>query len=95
MKAVDNADSRDKLVSRYRKQHDELTATRVVTNAESPAPISDNRLAYSVTETAVLLGLSVRTVERLIGRKEIRVRRIGRRVLVPIQELGAWLNPKE
>jgi len=62
---------------------------------EHSAPFIENRVAVSVTETAVLLGVSVRTVERMIQRKELRVRRLGRRVLIPRQELGAWLNQKE
>jgi excisionase family DNA binding protein len=39
-------------------------------------------LLLSEQEAARLLGLSIRTLEHLISRKEIPVRRIGRRVLI-------------
>lgn len=40
-------------------------------------------LLLSKYEAARLLGLSVRSLEHLISRKEIPTRRIGRRVLIP------------
>jgi excisionase family DNA binding protein len=40
-------------------------------------------IALSKQEAAQMLGVSVRTVDRLIALKELRVRRLGRRVLVP------------
>jgi excisionase family DNA binding protein len=39
-------------------------------------------LLLSKQEAARLLGLSIRSLEHLISRKEIPVRRIGRRVLI-------------
>ena len=45
------------------------------------------KLLYSKKEAADLLGISLRTVDNLIGRKELAVRRVGRRVLVPFTEL--------
>jgi excisionase family DNA binding protein len=39
-------------------------------------------LLLSKQEAARLLGLSIRSLEHLISRKEILVRRIGRRVLI-------------
>jgi excisionase family DNA binding protein len=41
------------------------------------------KLLYSKKESAVLLGIGVRTIESLISRKELETRRIGRRRLVP------------
>jgi excisionase family DNA binding protein len=38
-------------------------------------------------ETAKTLRLSVRTIDSLIGRGEITVRRVGRRVLIPADEV--------
>jgi excisionase family DNA binding protein len=40
-------------------------------------------LALSKVEAAQMLGVSVRTVDRLIALKELPVRRLGRRVLIP------------
>jgi len=45
------------------------------------------KLLCSKKETADALGVSLRTVDNLIARKELAVRRLGRRVLVPIVEL--------
>jgi excisionase family DNA binding protein len=39
-------------------------------------------LALSKVEAAQMLGVSVRTVDRLIALKELPVRRLGRRVLI-------------
>lgn len=47
----------------------------------------EERLLVSRREAAVLLGLSVRTLDNLVLRGELRVRRIGRRVLVERREL--------
>jgi excisionase family DNA binding protein len=40
-------------------------------------------LAMSKLEAARMLGVSVRTVDRLIALKHLPVRRLGRRVLIP------------
>jgi excisionase family DNA binding protein len=40
-------------------------------------------VAVSKVEAAQMLGVSVRTVDRLIALKELPVRRLGRRVLIP------------
>lgn len=45
------------------------------------------KLLCSKKEAADALGVSLRTVDNLIGRKELGVRRVGRRVLVPVVEL--------
>ncbi len=45
------------------------------------------KLLFSKKEVARALGLSLRTIETLIARKELLVRRVGRRVLVPRTEL--------
>jgi len=44
-------------------------------------------LLHSKRESARLIGLSERTLHTLISTKQIRVRRVGRRVLVPHAEL--------
>jgi excisionase family DNA binding protein len=48
------------------------------------------KLLYSKKETADALGVSQRTVDNLIARKELAVRRVGRRVLVPLSELARF-----
>lgn len=53
-------------------------ATQDAPRRELPEPI-----AYTVNEAASAIGLSRRGLERLIGRGELRVVRIGRRVIVP------------
>ena len=40
-------------------------------------------LALSKLEAARMLGVSVRTIDRLIALKELPVRRLGRRVVIP------------
>jgi excisionase family DNA binding protein len=44
-------------------------------------------LLHSKRESARLIGLSERTLQTLISKKQIGVRRVGRRVLVPHAEL--------
>jgi excisionase family DNA binding protein len=45
--------------------------------------------AMTKQEAAEMLGVSLRTVDRLIALKELQVRRLGRRVLVPRSALEA------
>lgn len=40
-------------------------------------------IAMSKQEAAQMLGVSLRTLDRLIALKELQVRRLGRRVLIP------------
>lgn len=47
------------------------------------------RLLHSKKEVAQMLNVSLRTIDNLIAFKELAVRRIGRRVLIPH---GALLN---
>jgi excisionase family DNA binding protein len=53
------------------------------------------RLALSVKETAEALGLSKAFVERLIAIGELPSRKVGRRRLVPVAAIQAWLNEGE
>jgi excisionase family DNA binding protein len=45
------------------------------------------KLLFSQREAAGILGISVRTLQNLIGSKQIPVRRIGRRVLIHRKDL--------
>jgi excisionase family DNA binding protein len=49
-------------------------------------------LAISKLEAARILGVSLRTVDRLIALKQLAVRRLGRRVLVPRNSLQFLLR---
>jgi excisionase family DNA binding protein len=44
-------------------------------------------LLCSKKEAADALGVSLRTVDNLIGHRELAVRRVGRRVLIPAKEI--------
>jgi excisionase family DNA binding protein len=48
------------------------------------------KLQFSREEAATLLGISQRTLDRLIAEKELQVRRIGRRVLIPKDALVSF-----
>jgi excisionase family DNA binding protein len=49
-------------------------------------------LALSKPEAARMLGVSLRTVDRLIALKHLQVRRLGRRVLIPRNSLQSLLR---
>jgi len=49
-------------------------------------------LALSKLEAARMLGVSLRTVDRLIALKQLPVRRLGRRVLIPRNSLQSLLR---
>ncbi len=49
-------------------------------------------LAMSKVEAARMLGVSLRTVDRLIALKQLPVRRLGRRVLIPRNGLYTLLR---
>ena len=49
-------------------------------------------IALTKHEAAQMLGVSVRTIDRLIALKELQVRRLGRRVLIPRTALESLLH---
>jgi excisionase family DNA binding protein len=51
-----------------------------------------DKLAVSRFEAARVLSISLRTLDSLIARGELRGRRIGRRVLFPLEELQRFLK---
>jgi excisionase family DNA binding protein len=51
------------------------------------------KLLHSKVEAADLLNVSVRTIDNLIASKELSVRRIGRRVLIPRTVLLNFIKP--
>lgn len=64
------------------------TAPAAPVHPVMPAP----RLAFTLRETAVLLGISERSVRRLISRGLLRPCRALRRLLIPRQEIERFLN---
>ena len=53
------------------------------------------RLLLGKSEAARILGLSLRTVDYLIAHSELRVRRVGKRVLISHSELERFANGEE
>jgi excisionase family DNA binding protein len=51
-------------------------------------------LLHNKRESARLIGLSERMIHTLIATKQIRVRRVGRRVLIPHTELLKFSRPE-
>ena len=52
----------------------------------------DSVLAVSISEAARRLGVSVRTIATLVASKELGSRRIGRRRVIPVTALEAFLK---
>ena len=58
----------------------------------APAMESDDPIVLSKHEAALFLRVSLRTIDRLIALKELQVRRLGRRVLIPRASLENFLR---
>jgi excisionase family DNA binding protein len=50
-------------------------------------PCSDTRVLYERRCAAHQLSISTRTLDRLIGTKQLSARRVGKRILIPHAEL--------
>ncbi len=57
------------------------------TSKESAQTPSIRKLLLTKREAAHMLSVSLRTIENQIGRKQLVVRRIGRRVLIPVSQI--------
>jgi excisionase family DNA binding protein len=55
--------------------------------AETKSVRSEDKLLLSRQEAAALLSISQRSLDYLIANKVLTVRRIGSRVLIPVQDL--------
>ena len=62
-------------------------AIRAPSHPELPA-----RLLYPKAEAAVLLGISVRSLEYLVAGRRLLSRRVGKRVLIPATELQRFVR---
>lgn len=51
-----------------------------------------DKLTYNSREAAAALGVSLPTFYELAARDDFPVVRVGRRVLVPVEDLRAWLS---
>jgi excisionase family DNA binding protein len=60
--------------------------------APPPAPPPKPRLAYPLSEVAILLGVSRASVYRLIALKELKAVRIGSRRLIEAAEIEGMLS---
>jgi excisionase family DNA binding protein len=54
--------------------------------------MQNDKLAVSRFEAARLLSISLRTLDSLLARGELRGRRVGRRIVFPIEELQRFLR---
>lgn len=61
------------------------------TKKPGPARVSE-ALTLSKVQAAQMLGISLRTIDRLIAMKQLPVRRLGRRVLIPRDGLRNLLS---
>lgn len=59
---------------------------------ERAAGLLSSRLALSVRETASVLGVSEKTIRRLIDRRLLRVSRSLRHILIPRSEIERFLR---
>jgi excisionase family DNA binding protein len=62
-----------------------------VVNGGAPRLRGETRLALSIDDAARVLSVSRDSFERHVM-SEIRVVRVGRRLLVPVRELEAWVE---
>ncbi len=54
--------------------------------------IGVEKLAYSVSEAAEVLGVAPNTVYSMVAKKQIPFRRLGSRIIIPIPALLKWLE---
>lgn len=52
----------------------------------------EHKLAYTVIETAQILGISTRSVHRLIGRDLLRCSKALRKIIIPRSEIENFLT---
>ncbi|WP_081593788.1 excisionase family DNA-binding protein [Thermus oshimai] len=57
--------------------------------------LMDRKMALSPQEAADILGVSLPTVRKLLFTGRIRFARAGRRILIPVSALEAFLNGEE
>jgi excisionase family DNA binding protein len=73
-------------------QSNSATAHLGMASAANGLAPAQPKLMYDKAETAEMLSVSIRTVENLIANKELTVRRIGKRVLIPYTSLIQFIR---
>lgn len=63
-----------------------------VSHQFAPIRTSALRLQHDRRDAAHMLGISLRTLDRLIAAKQIGVRKIGRRVLIPAEAIRQFMK---
>jgi excisionase family DNA binding protein len=69
-----------------------MTPHPIQSQPENSVALFQFKLQYSREEAAELIGISLRTLDRLIAEKQIAVRRIGRRVLIGKDVLAQFVK---
>ncbi len=83
----------DAVRNAVRQEVDRVLSSRPLLSPQPAKDTDSNRpLALSKAKAAQALGVSVRTIDNCISQKRIRVLRIGRRVLVPMDSIQAALR---
>jgi excisionase family DNA binding protein len=59
-----------------------------IERARQPLP----RVAYSLSEVAIMVGVSKRVIENQLNARLLRGKRVGRSILITHRELERWLN---
>ncbi len=81
------------IICRYRESLEkEASADLKVTEVNH---FNGRKFVFTVSEVAVILRVSVRTIDRMLKRGEIQYKKSGRRVLIPVSAVEAWLNEKD
>jgi excisionase family DNA binding protein len=76
-----------------RQEVERVLVSRTIPSPQHPKASEPNRpVALSKAKAAQALGVSVRTIDNCISQQKIRVLRIGRRVLVPMNSIEAVLR---
>lgn len=75
-----------------RKELEAVLTQPALKEGRDPQSPTSRPLALSKAKAAQALGISVRTIDYCIANRGIRVTRIGRRVLVPLNSLEALLK---
>jgi excisionase family DNA binding protein len=69
-----------------------VNITQPIASAAVNKELFEFKLQYSRNEAAEMLGISLRTLDRLIAEKQITVRRIGKRVLITRDTLNNFVR---
>lgn len=80
-KKISSKNYSDDLIRRHRST---LTSNLKTAEHKDQIPFQ-SKLVLSLTEAASIIGVSTRTVERLLKRGEMQYKHIGRRVFIPRQ----------